>query len=290
MKACLIGLGGIGAGYDFHDPALLETHFSALSHNQNVSEIYCVDIKFSKFILGSRVYQSVHDVPAQLLLQTDLFVIATPTSTHHSVILELMSLPINQNAKFVVEKPVGATLNEVRKIQELLINRKVFVNYIRRSSKCCITLRQLKVFDLMETFNCIFEGEWANIGAHFIDLYLFSTNDDKKMEVSFENGVLEIIRDKSKGRFKRLQFAKKISCPYQFEILSKNKSWIGLDGGNTVKFINKKRDFENTLINNGLQHYQKFFYDCLFNPRQLPRLATISDAIKVHSILEKINE
>ena len=290
MKVCLIGLGGIGAGYDFHNPALLETHFSALSSNKNVNKLYCVDIKSSRCIPGYKVYHCLHDVPKQLLVETDLFVIATPTNTHLSVILELIALPISQNAKFVVEKPLGATLGEVKKIRDLLINHDVFTNYIRRSSLCCAELEKLRVLNMMKSFNCFFEGEWANIGSHFIDLYLFFTKDDKKTEVLVEDGVLEIIRDKSRARLERVSFTKKTHCPYRFEILAENKRWIGLNGGDTLNFIDMKTRLQTTLINNGLQHYQMLFYNCLFDPKQLPRLATISDAIKVHSILEKINE
>lgn len=290
MKACIIGMGGIGVGYDLHDQSLLETHFSALTANNNVSHLYCVDIKYSKDIVENSVYQSVRDVPKNLLYQTDLFVVSTPTSTHLSIILEIMSLSINQNAKFILEKPVGASLKEAKQIQRLLINHQVFVNYVRRSSKCFTSLRQLKVFEAMTSFNCIFEGGWANIGSHFIDFFIFANNSHEKLECYFENDVLEIRCNTIVGRFERLQFEKKSNCPYKFEIESKNQTWVGFDGGNTVKCIDHETGCKRTVIRKGLKHYQKLFYDQFFNLKDGHDLATIPDAIKVHAILEKINE
>lgn len=290
MKVCLIGLGDIGIGYDIHNSDLFETHFSALSKNQVVDELYCIDIKYSGWMFGSRVYNNLKAIPEKLLVHTDLFVIATPTETHYSVLLELLSLPINHSAKFVVEKPLGCNLREAIKIRNLMVNREVFVNYIRRTSAFYAILEDLKVFDMMHSFNCSFEGDWKNIGSHFVDLYLFSTKNDKETHTLSENGVLQIARDNSRARFECVNFGKNTRSPYIIEIIGKNKKWICLEGGDTVNFVDIKKNLKTTVLNNGLRYYQKLFYDCLLDTGKISRLATISDAIEVHSILERINE
>ena len=102
MRACLIGLGSIGIGYDRHAPQLYETHFSALVNNDNVTDLYCIDKKGVAPSKRVNSYKKISHVPAHILSQTDLFVIATPTETHYSIIYELITNKIKSDAAFVI--------------------------------------------------------------------------------------------------------------------------------------------------------------------------------------------
>jgi len=288
MKACIVGLGGIGFKYDEHNPHLYETHFSALTYYYKNEELYFIDPNPHPELPRANTFASILNVPKKLILETTLFVISTPTDTHLQIIQDIVLKGPNSNAIFVIEKPMGRTLKEAIIINKLLYGHEVFVNYIRRSSALAEVLEQKNATKNLTEFKCFFDGDWHNIASHFIDFYLCLIKQQKKTDAYFENGQLKIIGQKSTASFEKAKFSDSLS-PYKFEIISKHK-WIGINGGDTLWRMTDDLDEKVIVCKNGMDQYQKRFYDFLFCEKKKSRLATMQDAINVHEMLEKIND
>ena len=289
MKVCLIGCGGIGMSYDFTTPTKLETHYSALSHSDVIESLVCIDPDNQYPQVNNDWFSCVTNLPETLSLDTDIFVISVPTNLHKQTIIDIFKNKVKKNAVFVIEKPVGKSLAELDDISIILKKYKVYVNYMRRSSKLNQYLTTNISSHGLKKFECEFEGSWSNIGSHFIDYFLFLTRDGLPNYVNYSNDVLEIHNGDSIASFRQVKFKKKSFSPYRFTISNEKGIWTADQGGDLLRFVSTGSDESILICEDGLSQYQKHFYEHLFDPNLNDKLATLSDARSVHKILETIN-
>lgn len=182
FRVGLIGLGQIGALYDICDHTCM-THLRAISQNSAFDLSFAIDPCYSaqdgKAIAGEAFFSELKDVPEDLL-NVDLLVICTPTSTHASVIKKAVAL--SGCKKVLCEKPLADTVHDLVEISKFCRANAVDikVNFMRRSLPIFKSVTGI-IGEKNATGACDvligYSGDFANNASHFMDLVLlwFST-------------------------------------------------------------------------------------------------------------------
>ena len=175
----IVGLGNIGLNYDIDNPFQGSplTHASAFYNDQNFNILCAVDINrdtrlnFEK-VYGIPTYDAIENISKEMI--PDIFVVATPASSHLTLIEEVFS---NYCPKVILcEKPIAENYADSVKINNLCVknNCDIFVNYPRRSSPLGKWVKN-KIQSIKEYFvgTIVYTGETLNNAPHFIDLCEF---------------------------------------------------------------------------------------------------------------------
>lgn len=131
LHVALIGLGKMG----YH-------HYRTLKKLNNINLIGIVDPHFKdihKIDTEVKIFNNLNELFSQYKI--DYCVIASPTSTHYDIALEL----IKRNVHFMVEKPISHTFETAVKLNNLLDNKKglcIAVGHIERYNSVLIKLKQ----------------------------------------------------------------------------------------------------------------------------------------------------
>lgn len=195
-KALVIGLGNIGAGYDFDNEKIL-THVKAYFLDPGFSlSVYDSDKNVSAKIAARYGCTVVDSIGKESLSPFDIVSICSPTDTH----ITLLKAAIEAKVKVIIcEKPVSNNLNELDVIKSVYQNgaSKVLVNYIRRFQRSYIDLKK-KVLEILSeekltNVNIRYQRGFINNCSHAIDTIEFLTDspiiliDIKKHNVIFDH-------------------------------------------------------------------------------------------------------
>jgi len=210
-KILLVGLGRVGWTYDLEtgkrsgDNFL--THYKSLKYIQSLSanhfELYVHDIsqevctQFHKAQPWEKVLRTEDELFAH---DWDLVVVATNTNQILKTVEKFSSL--NKFTKFIVEKPVAADLDTLKKFIDTnrtnSLLERIRVGFPRRtlnsSKKIKDIFNHYSKDDL--SFEIKFSGGASNILSHFLDL------------VEYWFGTLQLIDVDTKGRFSLLSVIK----------------------------------------------------------------------------------
>ncbi len=188
----IIGLGKIGMGYDFDlagDTAIY-THARAIFEHPGFRLGGAVDLRFEQRArferrYGAKAFDKVE--PALMQLQPDIVVIATSSTTHGSILAEV--LKVCQPKLIVCEKPLSYSLDEARSMVDMCEKAGVglFVNYIRRADPGAIEVKRR--IDCGEISTPIKVNAWyskgiLNNGSHFLNLLEFWLGDINSVSVT----------------------------------------------------------------------------------------------------------
>jgi predicted dehydrogenase len=183
FSVVIIGLGNIGMLYDINLPKKknILTHCNAFAQHPDFELIGGVETNSELRSSFEAEYQLPSSADLQSLISEnnfspDVFVIATPTESHLSVINQIIvaSNPIG----ILCEKPLAHDLEEAIEINRLCKdqNIKLFINFMRRADPAILNLKhrihseQIKApYKLVAWYS---KGLIHN-GSHFIDLFNF---------------------------------------------------------------------------------------------------------------------
>ena len=178
--ATIIGLGGIGMTNDSDDV----DHFAVLSHAKALyqSEGFVLEAgidpqpelrtEFSRRYRTS-AFSSLRELPESL--GCDVVVIAAPTSSHLSLVQELMLRTAPR--AILLEKPMGGNKAEAEAIAELCSTNgtQVYINYHRAVLPSTSVIRGLLSSGAVEApyaGNALISGDRLTNGSHMVDLLL----------------------------------------------------------------------------------------------------------------------
>lgn len=188
ISTAVIGLGKVGLSYDLDEhgnlkPDQVMTHCRAVSLSEFFHLQYLVDPNFLATQVALNLYGGLASSSLQKKdsLSPEFVIVSVPTSNHLQVIETIIDTW--NPGTYLIEKPFGGSLNESRKIQELMINQeaKVYINYFRRYLPNVMSLKESSIFQTRgKLLNVTIDGYGTllNIFSHFLDLiiYLESTS------------------------------------------------------------------------------------------------------------------
>ena len=223
-------------------------------------------------------------------------VIAVPTDKHLDILNELKMF---ENLKYVIlEKPAGMNHFEAETIQRLALENdwKCYINYIRRADKSVAQIKESLKKHTEVQVRCFFNGNWLNIGVHFIDLLLHIFQlFGKNYSIATSKNKLFIEYNYVSISIEKIHFNTEIKNFYEFYIFTPEKKFYYLDGGYDVfsKNMNQLTE-EKMLIDNDMLQYQKFFYETLsaiiIQNQENKILCDINQNVEVHRILKEVQE
>ena len=178
-SALLIGAGKIGARYDsvarYDGPSL--SHLRALQRSVDVETIDIVDP--DKNCLGElrgrpKVRNCFTTLKEKTLADSDVIVIASPTSTHAGL-LSLISEANTSGCPIICEKPTTSSESDLVVVKSLSsqFKSRIFVNYSRQWSKDHTQIVELiadQRLGALRFIRCVYDKGILNNGVHLIDL------------------------------------------------------------------------------------------------------------------------
>jgi predicted dehydrogenase len=178
-SALLIGAGKIGAGYDsvatYYGPSL--SHLRALQQSVNVEYIDIVDLderSLAEVRGRPKVRKCCNTLEKQLLIDSDVIVIASPTSTHADL-LSLISGTNTSDGPIICEKPTSSSETDLVVVDSLpsQFKNRIFVNYSRQWSTDHIKIGKLissGKLGALKFVRCLYDKGILNNGVHLIDI------------------------------------------------------------------------------------------------------------------------
>lgn len=177
IKSAVIGLGNMGAGFDYGQEKLELTHAKSFSKNSEFELVGACDPseaarkKFSEAYPGVTAFASVDELMKSK--QPAVVSIATPVQTHLKVFEQVSNYPVKL---VLLEKPLAQNVEEAKKLEQLSKQKKipVLVNYMRRFQP---EIQKLKTEIQNGEFGKPVKGvAWYTKGAlnnasHLIDLF-----------------------------------------------------------------------------------------------------------------------
>lgn len=184
IKALVIGLGNIGAQYDFNKDEIL-THVKAFSLREDVElSVFDVNFKLKNIILNKYKclsFETYAEIDFRLF---DIVSICTPTKLHSKILKDCLkvNLPV-----ILCEKPIASDIFELDELKLLYekSTSKVLVNYFRRFHPNYKDLQQVikkenkKIIRIVVKY---YKG-WMNYASHALDIIQYLLNK----ELDFHN-------------------------------------------------------------------------------------------------------
>jgi predicted dehydrogenase len=179
----IVGLGKIALTYD-QDPLVFNENSrsslgQAFQDSSKFELIAGVDPdrkareQFER-VLGVQTYADLQSIPPDLVNIVNAYVISVPTSVHTEILMSLSTLKCDP--WILCEKPMGASIQEVQKIEQLFDIRKILVNYSRRFSNDIVNCEKhfkALIDESIESsafLRCEVFGGTLRTGSHFLDL------------------------------------------------------------------------------------------------------------------------
>ncbi|MHA7879275.1 MAG: Gfo/Idh/MocA family oxidoreductase [Saccharospirillum sp.] len=204
MNVLLVGLGGIGMGYDIHQKDCIQTHARAI--DRAGPSLFCaVDPDASARLTFEKHYQWRAYVSCDLLpsdIHWDLIVIASPTQQH---LWDIQWAYRQKPVVILVEKPLTQSLRELREVETLVAsgNVNVMVNLIRNYDPD--TAQALRRFDSTRPISGVvhYSKGFVHNGIHFLTLLMkhFGTlvsgmllqSDHRGVVARLQIGVVDVV-------------------------------------------------------------------------------------------------
>lgn len=317
LKSCvIIGLGNIGAGYDYaHKKGnKIFTHAKAIYFHKNFRLVGGIDISKRKRYQFKKIYS----VPifknmkeASIKLSPDIVIISTPTNFHY----ENFQLVL-KNFKpetIILEKPLTNSYHKAKLIVKECEKKKInlFVNYFRISDPGILKIKKLLSIqykkDKLFKINAWYSGGLINNGSHLINLFQFIFGKIKSVNIiskaKIDNSDLEpdfqinfkncsvILRSSSEKYYSLSGFdliGTEIRIIYEnSENLIQLQKVVDDKNFNNYKVLSKKR-----VITNRLNTYQKSVYDEVYkfyNKRNY-NLCSGKEALNTLEVIRKIKK
>ena len=191
-RTLLVGLGGIGVGYDLtslaHDDAsaragsMVRTHAAAIQTCVATALVGGVDPCGERRAEFEAAFQapswaSLEEVPP---VQVDIVVVATPTSTHREVAAQALS--IFSPRLLLCEKPVGTSAADTRSIVAMAEHHgtAMVVNYFRHYLPAVRDIRDTirrGQFGAFTGGSVLYSHGLRRNGSHFVALLLWLLGD-----------------------------------------------------------------------------------------------------------------
>jgi len=178
FKVLVIGLGNIGALYDFHTEAITSHVKGFVLHGSFDVSVYDANRELADKVALKYALTIAEEPTVQSMKQYDVVCICTPTHTHY----QYLSAALSAQVKLVVcEKPVSMKQEEIAALTEQYNSgtTKVLVNYIRRFCPAYHALRNemtasLATEPVSQVAIRYYRG-FLNNSSHAFDLLQFLT-------------------------------------------------------------------------------------------------------------------
>ena len=181
IKTLLIGCGRIGAGSGGRRRRA-GSHAGVLADIPSFAPtLYDPDLKLSKAAGEALDLPIVDHIDKSLLESCSCAVICSPTNTHFEYLSQFLNVGI---PLIVCEKPVCASLEEVKKLQQLRKRSKsrVVINYTRQFQPSFEKLKKRFAHQLtqesLRTISVRYQRGFLNNASHALDLIQFLTGWD----------------------------------------------------------------------------------------------------------------
>ena len=194
LRAAIVGLGRIGAGYDLGaDPAQrVQTHASAFAAHPSFELVGGCDPdpamreRFAKHYPGALVVSSWAELSAQAG-KLDVVALASPTAHHLEQAREILASPSRPRV-LLAEKPLGRSLDEAREILSLArsAGSEVVVNFMRRfepGSRKVAEKIQSGAWGALLNGVVWYSKGLRNNGSHWIDLLRFWLGEPSSFKI-----------------------------------------------------------------------------------------------------------
>ena len=273
-KACIIGLGKIGIGYDRISSSSIKTHYKSIKNSKYFELSGIVDKKKinDKRISSVPIYKNVKDLSKNL--NPYLVIISVPTKDHFSIFKEVMKY---LKPKIILcEKPFTSNIDEAKKLVLICKKKKIklYVNYIRNYLPNIYKIKKALVNKKSTCFLNI-SGNFKNNFCHYFYFlqYLFNLSaNPQKNEVNklFENCTLVLKRN----NIKQIDNLKIISKDFKL-------SW---KNNNIINIMLKKKIIKINVDLDNYQHHvlNNIAKNTFFNGKKITILG--SEALKFHQI------
>lgn len=308
-KVFLVGLGRMGlVGFDEVSTIPNKyTHFGYLTSDERFQLVGAWDIDQSKCLEVKKLSNRILEITDKIeTVNADVFVIATPESTHLPLIRRIVK---NKMAKTIVcEKPVGLSESELVEIEHELTNTTIsfFVNYPRslslENSEVFVKLREELLDDQRVYVSAWISNSDSSAAWHLMNLLTVLFVEARNL--SFENvkGKTQETTQILVGRFGKLTVQLNfidLSTPPFADVLiySSNSTYFFVDGFTKLYRSSKELRFgwrsvsnnlngEIDLMNNGMPH----LYNRVFNSHigDKPRIECITRAKETHALVSRL--
>jgi predicted dehydrogenase len=279
-RVLLIGLGQIGMGYDMHLPKdEVYTHARAFTLHEAFDLVAAVDP--SKLLrkqfsaqYGKPAFASIEDAATHF--QPTVVVIATPTSTHFSLLQNALAL---LNPKVILcEKPLAYQHEQAQAMVQMCQDAsvKLFVNYIRRADPAIIEVkRRIESHEVMLPIkgNVWYSKGLIHNGSHFFNLIEFWLGDvigfkllDSGRDIESEDSEPDIYVQFEKGSVVFQSAWEEAFSYYTAELISPSGRLRVEDGGARVMWQSAVADAKLSgyrmlspkveTLTSGMQQYQ----------------------------------
>lgn len=195
FSVVIIGLGGIGMGYDIRDKSKILSHAKAFHLHPDFEVIAAIDPSEK----ARAVYTQIYSAPTfasisalRSLSDIDVVVVASPTETHLSVIDQ--TLKYCSPRMVLCEKPLAYTLKDAKSIFELCdaTNTLLLVNYIRRADPAVLDVRSMiNSNSIALPFKAMvwYTKGLLHSGSHLFDLLSFWFDPPEKITLIKQGGA-----------------------------------------------------------------------------------------------------
>lgn len=318
-NAIICGAGSIGADkddcYDSPVTNAILTHGHAFFNHPDTKLVAIVDIDLTKAIkVGKKWGSSAYNSLAQLgsiPTAIDIIVIATPTETHHDMLMRALSL---QPKIVICEKPFCSDLKESREIHDAYNSAEIpiLVNYTRRfdpvASGIFDRLRDGRYGEIYHA-RCLYGRGLRRDGCHGLDLLLYTLG--RCTGLSYDHHTIIDYLPEDPSYTVRLQFEK---CREAYMVGTDSRKWGAFelefvteagvirfsDWGKVVRHfgVGDEETFGQYYalasaaprVQTGLTKALLYMVDNAVRHIRngAPLLCTSADAIRVHEVMEQI--
>ena len=305
ISTAVIGLGKVGLTYDLDArgnllPNQVMTHCRAISLSDFFQIRYLVDSNLLAIQTAVNHYGglALNSIQARDSIGPAFVVVSVPTSNHLQVIESIIETW--NPGTYLIEKPFGRTLNESRKIQELLRNQdaRVYINYFRRYLPNFTSLKTSSLFQsrgklLNVTINGY--GTLLNIFSHFLDLIIYFESSSilgtsAKTKFSVESGSIQFIDPTTEISFE-LNGVDQGYLECEMTLRYENLEIFMISNGKRLEIRSLDGHTLETfeLDDTTFSSYQSFVLNHIEEEYSPSRKNTsMDDAIRIHEFLESI--
>ena len=193
-KVVIVGLGSIGfKKTDDIDEGNIETHYAYLSDNKRFEILCGVDTSKEKITnfnqaTGCTVFDSIESA-GSYIQSADLIIFSNTTQSRAESVSRASKF---QGPKvYLFEKPLCSSISEASEILRICKENNInaYVNYQRRANPVFKLIKKMVSSQTSLFFNCHFTGNYENIGTHFLDLFLFISNESRFNMMQLSKGI-----------------------------------------------------------------------------------------------------
>lgn len=187
IKALVIGLGNIGAQYDFDNDEIL-THVKAFSLQKSIElSVFDTDLELTNTVVNKYKCYKFKTYTAIDFTLFDIVSICVPTNHHAKILKDCLKFNV---PVILCEKPISSEISELDELKFLYkkSTSKILVNYLRRFHPNYINLKQIikkenkKIIRIAVKY---YKG-WLNYASHALDIIQYLLNKELDLNKTIE--------------------------------------------------------------------------------------------------------